>query len=168
MPALVLDVRGQVQGLNRPGRALLGGLEEGASHPRWVLLDPAARELFRDWEVVARQSVAVLRDAATRHAGDPALQALVGELAVASPAFRTWWAAHDVDTRCRGTKRFRHPDVGDLDLHTEALRLGDGERWLYTYAAAPGTPDADALALLGAWSATQDAERAEELTTPRS
>jgi transcriptional regulator with XRE-family HTH domain len=160
VPAIVIDVRGDVLALNRMGRALHVGLEARQSHPRWVLLDPAARGLLTDWEVIARSSVAVLREAAGRHPRDRPLQALVGELSVASPEFRTWWAEHDVDVRCRGRKRFHHPEVGDLVLHTEALQLRDGERWLYAYAPEAGSRSAEALALLGAWTATQDAEPA--------
>jgi hypothetical protein len=62
-----------------------------------------------DWEVIARSSVAVLREAAGRHPRDRALQALVGELSVGSPEFRTWWAEHDVDVRGHpGHERRRH------------------------------------------------------------
>jgi len=157
IPAMIIDVRGDVHAMNRMGRALLAGLEPGASHTRWVFLDPRARELFTDWEMIGRSTVAVLREAVGRHPHDKPLQALVGELSVASPEFRAWWAEHDVDARCRGTKRFQHPVVGDLVLHVEALALSDGERWLYSYAVEPGSRSADALKLLGTWAATEDA-----------
>jgi hypothetical protein len=75
---------------------------------------------------------------------------------VVSPEFRNWWAEHDVDTRCRGLKRFHHPVVGDLAMHTEALQLPDGNRWLYAYAAEPGSRSAEAMRLLGTWAATCD------------
>jgi hypothetical protein len=148
MPGLIVDFRGDVLAINRAGRALMVGLR--ASHPRWVFLDPAARALFADWETIARSSVAVLREAAGRHPRDRALHALIGELSVGSVAFATWWAEHDVDARCRGTKRFRHPDVGAITVHTETLRFHDGDRWLYAYTAEPGSRSAAALAELGA------------------
>jgi hypothetical protein len=106
----------------------------------------------------ARVSVGVLREAAGRYPRDKALHALIGELSVASPEFRTWWAEHDVDARCRGPKRFQHPVVGALTMQVEALQLQDRKRWLYAYAAEPGSRSADAIQLLGAWAATQDAE----------
>src|SRR5690606_26166089 len=151
-----------VDAMNRLGRALLVGLEPmpspSSNHARWLFLGPAARELLTDWGMNARVSVGVLREAAARHPRDTKLHALIGELSVASPEFRTWWAEHEVDTRCRGHKRFRHPVVGDLTLHVEVLRFQDGERWLFTYSADPGSPSAEALRLLGTWAATQDAE----------
>ena len=84
------------------------------------------------------------------------LHSLIGELSSASPEFRTWWAAHDISTRCRGPKRFHHPLVGPLTLHVEALRLQDGELWLYTYSAEPGSPSEEGLQLLGSWGAPQE------------
>ncbi|MEU8344080.1 helix-turn-helix transcriptional regulator [Spirillospora sp. NPDC048832] len=163
VPAIVIDSRGDVHAMNRMGRALLVGLEpmpsEASSHPRWLFLRPAARELHVDWEMNARVSVGVLRRTAGRYPNDGRLHALVGELSVASPEFRNWWAEHDVEVPCRGPKRFRHPVVGDLTLQVEAMRLHDGERWIYAYAADSGSPSEEALRLLGTWAATQDAEQ---------
>lgn len=159
-PAFVIDLRGDVHWMNQMGRALLVGLEPMPSatsnHPRWLFCDQATRALFTDWEMNARASVGTLREAAGRYPHDVRLQALIGELSVASREFRSWWAEHDVDTRCRGLKRFQHPVVGELALQTEALQLLDGNRWLYAYAPEPATSSEQALQLLGSWAATQD------------
>ena len=164
VPAIIVDIRGDVPAMNRLGQAMFAGLSPGGSaarsHPRWLFLDPSARTLFTDWEMMARVSVGVLREAAGRYPRDTALHALIGELSVASPEFRSWWAEHDVDARCRGLKRFHHPVVGDLTMHVDVLQFQDGLRWLYAYAAEPGSSSADALRLLGTWAATQDAEHA--------
>ena len=162
IPAIVIDSRGDVHAMNRMGRALLVGLEpmpsEAASHPRWLFLRPSARDLHQDWEMNARVSVGVLRETAGRYPRDRRLQALIGELSVASPEFRNWWAEHDVEVPCRGPKRFHHPVVGELTMQVEALQLHDGERWIYAYAPEPGSPSEEAIRLLGTWAATQDAE----------
>lgn len=161
IPAIVVDFRGDVQAMNRLGRALFPDLEPvpspSANHPRWLFLDPSSRDLLVEWEMLARLSVGVLRQAAGRFPHDTKLHALVGELSVASLEFRTWWAEHDVETRCRGAKRFHHPVVGDLVTHVEAMQLADGESWLYAYAVEPGSRSADALELLGTWAATHEA-----------
>jgi len=172
IPALIIDLRGDVHAMNQIGRALLVGLEPipaaSASHPRWLFLEPSTRTLLTDWEMIARLSIGVLREAAGRYPRDKQLQALIGELSVASPEFRSWWAEHDVDARCRGPKRFHHPVVGDLTLHVEALQLQDEQRWLYAYAAEPGSPSAQAMRLLGTWAATEDAdETADQSGIPR-
>jgi len=163
----VLDLRGDVHAMNPLGAALLVGLSAGsspvASHTRWLLRDPAARALLVDWEVVARSSVHVLREAAGRYPQDPGLQTLIGELSITSPEFRTWWAENDVAARCQGLKRIHHPVVGDLELHIEALQLPDDERWLYTYLAEPGSRSAQSLQLLRNWTAEPAASPADLL-----
>lgn len=161
MPGLIVDFRGETEAMNRMGRAMMVGLEPVPSprsnHARWLFLEPSTRELLLDWEMVARSTVAVLRESAGRHPRDRALQALIGELSVGSPEFAAWWAEHDVDGRCRGAKRFRHPVVGEFVVHVETLALHDGERWLYAYAVEPGSRSEEALGLLGTWAATEDA-----------
>ena len=160
LPAFIIDVRGDVPAINQLGRALLVGLEPmpsaSSNHPRWLFADASTRTLLVDWEMNARASVGVLREAAGRYPHDKELQALIGELSVASPEFRSWWAEHDVDTRCHGVKRFHHPDVGDLTLQTEALQLLDGNRWLYAYVPEPRTRSEQGVRLLGTLAATAE------------
>lgn len=155
-PAMVIDVRGEVQAMNRLGAALLVGLEPSASgpanHTRWVFLDPAARELLVDWEAVARSTVRVLREAVGRYPRDAALLALVDELTGSSPEFAAWWPEHDVAARCHGPKQYRHPVVGPIELHAEALQLDGEDRWLYTYLPEPGSRSAQSLRLLESWA----------------
>jgi transcriptional regulator with XRE-family HTH domain len=162
VPAFVSDVRGDVLAMNRMGEALFPGLRPAASFPRWLFLEPSARGLFAEWEMIARSSVAVLRETAGRYPRDTALYGLIGELSVVSPEFRAWWADHEVDGRCRGRKRLRHPVVGEIVVHTETLQLHGRDLWLYAYAVEPGTRSADAMRLLGTWAATDDAEAAEQ------
>ena len=83
---------------------------------------------------------------------------------MASPEFRTWWAEHDVATRNSGTKRYRHPVVGEMKIHFEAMRLADEDQLLFIYSVEPGTPSHDAMRLLATWAATQDAEAAHAST----
>ena len=54
-----------------------------------------------------------------------------------------------------GSKRFRHPVVGELTLDFEALPLPDDSGLqLSVYNAEPGSAAADALTLLASWAAT--------------
>jgi hypothetical protein len=83
---------------------------------------------------------------------------LIGELSMRSEPFRGWWAAQDVYVHRHGTKRFRHPAIGELELAFEALEMpGDEPLTVLTYSAEPGTPSGDGLELLAAWAATQSA-----------
>jgi len=157
-PMVVLGRRLDVLATNRMARALLTDFDALApgdrNHARWVFLDPHARDLYADWETVARDNVAVLRMDAGRRPDDAELSALVGELSVKSPEFARWWADHDVLVRGHGRKRFRHPIVGELDIRYEALRLADEDQTLFVYSVEPGSASERALALLDSWSGT--------------
>lgn len=92
-----------------------------------IFTNPRMRNLFDDWESVARSCVAILRREAAANPSDPKLTSLVGELTVLDRDFARWWAAHDVARQDFGTKVMHHPKVGDLTLDWEIFR----------YSAAP-------------------------------
>jgi transcriptional regulator with XRE-family HTH domain len=128
---------------------------------RFIFLDPHAQAFYPDWAQVARSAVAALRMAAAQHPDDQQLMRLIGELSTRSEPFRGWWAAQDVYVHRHGTKHFRHPAIGELDLAFEALELsGDDTLTIVAYSAEPGTPSGDGLQLLAAWAATQPAATA--------
>lgn len=163
-PAFVLGRRLDVLATNRMARALLVDFDAlpatERNHARWVFLDAAARDLYADWETVARDNVAVLRMEAGGRPGDAELSALVGELSVKSPEFARWWADHDVLVRGHGIKGFRHPIVGEIDVRYEAVRLADEDQTLFIYSVEPGSTSEQALALLDSWSGTPAPEAA--------
>ncbi|GAB5079469.1 helix-turn-helix transcriptional regulator [Arthrobacter sp. AD-310] len=153
VPALLLGRRSDVLAGNRMAWLLfadfpaLPAAERNLT--RWLILDPAARNLFRDWKTVAAEAAGALRLDVGRHPNDPQANQLVGELAVNSEHFRQWWAGHRVATRSAGTVRLHHPAVGDLELNFETLALPDDpDQTLRVYSARPGSPSSDALALL--------------------
>ena len=156
-PALVLGRRTDVLASNALASALITDWERlparQRNYARWMLLDPAAREAFEDWEAVAADVVGTLRLDAGRHPDDPRLAELVGELAIRSPEFRGWWQDHRVHERTHGTKRMRHPAVGALTVHYEALALpGDPDQTLFVYTTDPGSASHDGLRLLASWA----------------
>lgn len=134
--------------------------QRGRNLARFLFRDPAARELFADWEGAARGVVAALRFYAGRHPYDPDLSPLVEELSSLDRDFRRWWAGHDVLEHTHGTKRFRHPVVGELALEYESLAFPDDpDQTLYLYTAEPGSPSDEALRALA--SRVAGAVRAE-------
>src|SRR5262249_26417195 len=127
-----------------------------ANSARFVYLDPAARDFFRDWEKTASDTAGFLRQHAARTPHDKALSDLIGELSTRSESFRQHWAAHNVRTHRAGMKRLHHPVVGDLDLNFESAELtSQPGLTLVVYTADPDTTSADALKLLASWAATQ-------------
>lgn len=164
VPAMVLGRRSDVLAGNRLAFELftdfpaLPAVERNLT--RWLILDPAARELFRDWKTVAAEAAGALRLDVGRHPNDAQANHLVGELAVHSEHFRQWWAGHRVASRSAGTVRLHHPAVGDLELNFESLVLPDDpDQTLRIYSARPGSPSSDALALLGSLGAATEAPR---------
>ncbi|MFI7639683.1 helix-turn-helix transcriptional regulator [Nonomuraea sp. NPDC049400] len=163
-PVLVVNHRRDVLATNHLARALITDFDalphRERNLARFVLLDPAARELYRDWEEVAQIFVANLRLAAGSHPDDRQLNELIGEFFVKVPEFSAWWDSHRVQQCAYGDQRFRHPVVGDLTLHHETLALpADPDQELCLYSAEPGTASAEALRLLASWTAPTEAER---------
>jgi transcriptional regulator with XRE-family HTH domain len=159
-PAFVFGRRMDVLATNRLARALMIDFDtlppRDRNLLRYTFLDESSRELYVDWEEVARDNVAILRLDAGRHPDDPLLVELVGELSVKSQEFRRWWADHNVRERTHGSKRYHHPLVGDLTVDYESVALlGDPDQTLCIYTAEPGSPSETALRLLANWTGAQ-------------
>ncbi|TDE54084.1 XRE family transcriptional regulator [Nonomuraea mesophila] len=96
-----------------------------------------------------RHSVVMeLRATLARYPSDPMVTGLVGELRDGSPEFARLWERHDVQAAPMLTKTFHHPVVGEVTVDCDALTLTDRDQHLVIYSAPPGSPGAEALALL--------------------
>ncbi len=173
--AFVADGRLDVLATNPLARALLSPLFDDPRRPanfaRFQFLDPQAHDFYLDWGSAADVTVALLRAEAGRRPHDARLRELVGELSTVSEEFRTRWAAHDVRIHHDGTKQFRHPVVGILDLHYRTLDLpaeGAAGLRLTVYTAEPGSPSDDGLRLLASWAATGAAAATDGAATDRT
>lgn len=160
-PALLLGRRTDVLAANRLARALLADFQampaKHRNYAHWLFSEADARERLVDWEVQARAVVENLRLDAGRNPDDPATQALVAELSIASPEFARWWKGHHVYQRTFGDKRFRHPIVGELTLQYETLMMpGDPDQTLFLYTAEPRSQAAETLGLLTSWTMSEN------------
>src|SRR5690606_17558620 len=99
-------------------------------------------------ERTAVESVAALRLVAARYPGDPGVRRLVAELRAGSPRFARLWDEGPVAERRSSRKTVEHPTLGRLSFDCDALHVPDVDQHLIVYSAAPGTPEAEALALL--------------------
>lgn len=164
-PAFIGNHHMDIVAANQLAYALYSEMYRGstrpANHSRFIFLDPRARDFYPNWELAANTNVAILRTQSGRNPFDKRLADLVGELSVRSEEFRTRWAAHNVRRHYAGTKIFRHPVVGELELSYEAMELAEDPGFTLTvYPAVPGSPSDERLRMLASWAAT---ERIQEL-----
>lgn len=139
---------------NALATAITPNYRPGVNLLRAVFLDPAERALRRDWEDLTAEGVAALRSGAGADADDPRLRDLVGELSLRSERFRVLWGRHEVRPRRGRVSRLTHPQVGDLDLHSDKLSVeGADGLTLVVFHAEPGSRSAELLDILGSLSA---------------
>ncbi|MFF3568755.1 helix-turn-helix transcriptional regulator [Nocardia jiangxiensis] len=151
-PGLILDQPSNVLAANPEALRLLDGLTDCAAAERnlvrYVFTHPAARWVFEDWDAMTRDCVAHLRTVQGREPDSPALHTVVHGLCSESAEFADLWAHYDVRTKRGATRMFRHRGVGLFALTSEIVTAPDGQRFV-VFQAAPGSPDHDAMTLLG-------------------
>jgi transcriptional regulator with XRE-family HTH domain len=155
-PALVSNARMDYLAANRLGRALYAPLFDSPVGTNAAPL-PAARprgpDFYPNWDQAVDDVVALMRTEAGRSPFDKVLTNLIGELTTRSEAFRARWARHDVRLHLTGTKRLRHPVVGELDLRFETMELpADPGLALLLYTAEPDSQTEQALTFLASWA----------------
>lgn len=153
-PVAVFDATLTLITANRAYDVLMGetagwhGLERNAI---WRNLAGLNRVVLSPDELAALQAgqVADLRVAAVRYPADRRIPRLVADLAARSPRFVELWESGVVDPGATSSKRktVDHPAVGRLTLDCDVLAVATDDVRLMLYSAAPGTPDAERLAL---------------------
>jgi transcriptional regulator with XRE-family HTH domain len=148
MPTIVASRCLDVLAANSIARALSPGFTPGQNFLRWRLLEPAARDLYVDWDEATDVAVSGLREAAASDPDDPRLRSMIDELSTLSERFRELWARADVGYRL-GVIHMRHPRVGDLYLHRNRFNIPhSGGQHVLIYRAQPGSDSARALEIL--------------------
>lgn len=140
----------------------LTGIHAGTNFLRWRLLDPAARQLYVDWDEATDSAVSGLREYSSLYpAEDPRMRALRAELSAASQRFNELWNRASVGYQA-GMLHLRHPQVGDLHLTRNRLNAPrPGGDHLIVYYAEPGSDSAAALEELRALSAQEQSRNGE-------
>jgi transcriptional regulator with XRE-family HTH domain len=145
MPAVLVNRYRDVLAANPIARALSPEFIPGQNTLRWRILDPAARELYADWDEATEIAVSGLRELSGFCPNDARMQELVAELSSLSARFRELWTRAVVGYRL-GTQHMRHPLVGELYLHRNRLNAPyPGGDHVLMYRAEPGSPSAVAL-----------------------
>jgi transcriptional regulator with XRE-family HTH domain len=154
-PVVVYDATWTLVLANAPYNALMGdtsawrGIERNAVWRN--LLGPASRVVHTAQEQADHEArlVADLRLTASRYPADRSLRRLVGELTELSPRFAELWDS-GVPAPFRDMSRHKvidHPSVGRITLDCDNLIVAVDDLRIGVYTAAPGTDDAERLAL---------------------
>jgi transcriptional regulator with XRE-family HTH domain len=158
-PAIVMAGNLDIVAANSLGRALYAPVFDRAignpNFAKFIFFDSVATQVFPDWASSADEAVGLLQAEAARDPHSPAITQIVGELATQSAQFRTRWAAHNVAAHRHGTKRFCHPDFGDLTLTYNVFEVAAAPGLsLVGYTAEPNSPSAHAMSILASWAVT--------------
>jgi transcriptional regulator with XRE-family HTH domain len=156
VPVVVLDAAWHVIAANPLATALLGDVAARPLRERniiWRHFTGAPGRIVRTPEQDAAmdaEAVADLHEALGRHPDDATLRALIDDLRAASPRFAELWLRRPVARRSAERKTIDHPEVGRVTLDCDSLTVVGSDLRLVIYTAPAGSPDAEALALLGA------------------
>ena len=153
-PVAVYDATWTILLANQPYAALMGdpsgwrGVERNGVWRHFIGPGSRARhtpEGLRDFESTL---VGDLRAATARYPQDPRLQRLVAHLRADSPRFAELWDAGAIGHHESARKTIDHPHLGPIHVDCDILTVEGSDLRVMVYTAAPGTEDADHLALL--------------------
>lgn len=153
-PAEIITELGETLRQSPLGVALTGdaAIRTGASRSvgyRWFTDAQARAPYDRDEQTaLSRVYVAGLRELTALRGPQSRAAHYVERLLAESAEFAELWAAQEVGVAPPEQKRFRHPDVGDLELHCQTLLDPEQSHRLLVYTAAPGSESYEKLRLL--------------------
>ncbi|MBZ9799302.1 helix-turn-helix transcriptional regulator [Mesorhizobium sp. ES1-4] len=143
-PALIKTATWDVVAWNRAAQVVLtdySTLPAGQRNIlRFMFRSPSLRAKQHDWENLARFVVGAFRADAARAGAVSEVAQLVEELCGASPEFAALWRENDVLSHGDGTKRLKHPELGDIELEYSAFAVdGRPDLSLTVYNPVDGT-----------------------------
>lgn len=154
LPVLLLDAKSSLVSWNQLAAALLGDFsrfppaERNICWQRFLGAPGRVVQSERELDEIDQQMVSELRTAAAKYPDDPDLADLIVALRRGSERFEAAWQLRLPGRLRSAHKRINHPDLGVLDFDCDTLLVPETDQRLVIYSAAPGSREADALALL--------------------
>jgi len=143
-PALVRTAAWDIVAWNRAATVVMTDYGRLAPEDRNVLRllfsNPGVRNVQHDWEAMARFVVGAFRADAARAGATSEIADLVEELCRTSAEFKRIWEENEVIAHGEGTKRLRHPVLGDIELEYSGFAI-DGRPDLNMVVYNPVDPD---------------------------
>ncbi|MBB6733228.1 helix-turn-helix transcriptional regulator [Cohnella zeiphila] len=116
-----------------------------SGRPNWLrrfLADPTVRRINPDWEDKARILIARFRADFARYPNDVRFRELVEEFTRTSELFRLAWPRHAVEAAVDCHKRWRDPEIGEMEFEQVTLQPPDRpDLKLVIYSASPDTAE---------------------------
>jgi transcriptional regulator with XRE-family HTH domain len=156
VPVLVRDAAWSIVAQNALSVALMGDMRgegrDGNVAWRHFHHEAPSRAVLTHEDVARWESgiVADLRGALGTFPNDAFLHALWRDLLATSPRFAKLAEQRCVGSHRESRKTIDHPQVGRITVDCDVLEVRDGHLQMVINTVQPGTPDATALALLGA------------------
>jgi transcriptional regulator with XRE-family HTH domain len=149
--ALILTRHSDIVAANSLMSALIPGYKAGENALVTLLLDPALRELYLDWDGLSSRSIALMRSQVALDPSRVRAQQLIAQLTRESDRFRELWHRHDIGGMTEGMHPMNHPTVGPLSLNYAHFPLaGTDAHTVFLYYAEPGSASEAALSELAA------------------
>ncbi|WP_436532283.1 helix-turn-helix transcriptional regulator [Actinoplanes sp. HUAS TT8] len=150
-PAIVFSRFGEALLQNAGAVAMFGDYTRFSGMSRYLVYrwftDPQQRALYppEDHELRGRVFTVDIRAAYTADP-DGTAGAIVEALLAVSPEFAEVWRLHEVDvTHHQELKRYRHPRLGELELHSQWLVDPDEGQELLVFLPQAGSPSEEKL-----------------------
>ena len=158
VPAVIHGPHLEVLGINYAGSVLLDDFDAmplaDRNMAKWMFLNPRAKRVYLNWDQIAPQMVAILRNAAVPGVRNDTLSSIIGDLMVGSEEFARMWSDYQLFEHTYGVKRFFHEAVGEMKINYETLPLpADRGQTVIVYSADAGSPSEEKLKLLVSWTA---------------
>lgn len=143
-PALVRTAAWDIVAWNRAATIVMTDYGKLAPDDRNVLRllfsNPGVRNVQHDWDAMARFVVGAFRADAARAGATSEIADLVEELCRTSAEFKRIWEENEVIAHGEGTKRLRHPVLGEIELEYSGFAI-DGRPDLNMVVYNPVDPD---------------------------
>ncbi len=119
-PALVRTAAWDIVAWNKAATVVMTDYNSLAPSDRNILrllfCNPTIRNVQHDWEAMARFVVGSFRADAARAGATSEIAELVEDLCRVSPEFASLWQENEIVSHGEGTKRLKHPILGDIEL----------------------------------------------------
>lgn len=154
-PTIVVNASRDLVGANLLGRAVYAPVLKVArgSFTTFTFLTDEAAEFYEDLEEVCATTAAVMRLDLARQPRNRDLRERVADLLESSERFSAAWDRHDVHEHRTGTKVYRHPVVGRLELGYDVYTLASAPGLsMSVFRAEPGSVSDERLNELASWA----------------